>query len=150
MPSVECGFIDPTGSSGPESLVRLGPTLTVQIGFDPEFAPGTHPSLPPTEFHALVDTGAIESCIDSTVARSLELPVVDRQTLAGAHGAGEVNVHLAQIHVPALAWTTYGTFAAVHLHAGGQPHSALMGRTFLRFCTMVYQGSTGSVTLSRP
>ena len=149
MPSTDCGFFDPAGSSGPDNLIRFGPTLTVRIGFDPEFSPGSTPNLPPTELHALVDTGAYASCIDSGVAVSLGLPVVDRQTLVGAHGADEVNVHLAQIIVPALAWTTYGAFAAVNLHAGGQPHSALIGRTFLRAFTMIYNGSTGSVILSR-
>ena len=149
MPSVECGFPHLPDSRGPDTLVRVGPTLTVQIGFDPEFSPGGTPNIPSAEFHALVDTGAGESCIDSSVAVSLGLPVVDRQTLAGAHGSGEVNIHLAQLVVPALNLALYGQFAGVHLHAGGQPYSALIGRTFLRAFTMIYDGSTGSVILSR-
>lgn len=149
MPSVECGFVDPAGSSGPNSLIRFGPTLTVQIGFDTGYSPGSPPNLPSTEFHALVDTGALSSCIDSTVAAALQLPIVDKQKVAGVHGSADVNVHLAQIYVPALDLTTHGRFSGVHLHAGGQPHSALIGRTFLRYFTMIYDGGTGSVTLSR-
>ena len=95
-----------------------------------------------------MDTGAIESCIDSALASTLNLPIVDRQPVAGAHGSGEVNTHLAQIYVPALGVTVYGAFAGVHLTAGGQPHYALIGRTFLRNFTMVYKGRTGAVTLS--
>ena len=57
-------------------------------------------------------------------------------------------LHLAQIYVPALGWTVFGQFAGVHLIAGGQLHYALIGRTFLRNFTMVYEGKTGSVTLS--
>jgi hypothetical protein len=37
----------------------------------------------------------------------------------------------------------------VDLKAGGQIHSALIGRTFLKHFKMVYDGRTGTVTLSR-
>lgn len=50
--------------------------------------------------------------------------------------------------MPALDWTVHGSFAGVYLRAGGTPHYALMGRTFLRHFTMVYDGKTGAVTLS--
>ena len=45
MPEVECGF-----AGRPESLVRFGPTLQVQIGFDPSYRPesGDNPRLPET------------------------------------------------------------------------------------------------------
>jgi len=43
----------------------------------------------------------------------------------------------------------YGAFAAIDLIAGGQWHHALIGRTFLQEFTMVYEGRTGTVTLSR-
>ena len=52
------------------------------------------------------------------------------------------------VYVPALDWTVHGSFAGVYLRAGGTPHYALMGRTFLRHFTMVYDGKTGAVTLS--
>ena len=68
--------------------------------------------------------------------------------MAGAVGVAEVNMHLAQIHVPELNWTVYGRFAAAHLAAGGHPHRALIGRTFLRRFLLAYDGRTGSVTLS--
>ncbi len=98
---------------------------------------------------ALVDTGAIESCIDSALAAALNLPVIDRRQIAGAGGPKVVNVHLAQIHVPSLAWTIYGSFSAVDLAAGGQRHLALIGRTFLQSFSMIYHGGTGTVTLLR-
>jgi predicted aspartyl protease len=97
---------------------------------------------------ALVDTGATESCIDSQLALNLNLPIVDRRKISGTYGPHEVNIHLAQVHVPSLNFTVYGAFAGVHLAAGGQPHKALIGRTFLRHYTMIYEGRTGNVTLS--
>ena len=150
MPTTKCGFDDQTGQSGRDALALYGPTLFVQIGFDPASRPsdGPNPNLPPDKHPALVDTGATESCIDSELALILNLPIVDRQKVAGVHGADTVNVHLAQIHVPSLDFTVYGRFAGVHLRAGGQPHFALIGRTFLQNFTMTYEGRTGNVILS--
>jgi hypothetical protein len=90
----------------------------------------------------------MESCIDSDLAMRLSLPVIDRRHLSGAHGAKEVNVHLAQVRAPALNFLLYGPFCAVDLAAGGQKHRALIGRTFLQHFTMIYEGRTGTVTLS--
>jgi hypothetical protein len=89
---------------------------------------------------ALVDTGATESC--------LNLPIVDRRRVSGTHGAGEVNVNLAQVLIPHLVLTIYGPFCGADLVAGGQAHHALIGQTFLQHFTMTYEGRTGTVTLS--
>ena len=135
---------------GRPRLIEHGPELHVQIGVDSKFQPAESagPNLPQTRLPALVDTGATESCIDSDLARVLELPIVDRHAIAGVHGASETNVCLAQIHVPDLGFTLYGRFAVVHLAAGGLPHSALLGRNFLQHFTMTYEGQNGVVTLS--
>lgn len=152
MPTTKCGFSDiPGGAKGTDNLVQWGPTLLVNIGFDPKYIFGQ--SAPPpvpgiTNPNALVDTGATECCIDRLLAAQLNLPIVDRRTIAGAHGAKEVDVHLAQVFVPSLNVTIYGAFASVDLRAGGQLHSALMGRTFLKHFKMIYDGSTGNVELS--
>lgn len=149
MASASAGFNNSNEGLAPDLLVRYGPTLLVQIGFDPDFQPGTaRPDLPDVPYPALVDTGATESCIDSALAVDLDLPVVDRQTVSGVHGSNAVNFHLAQIYIPDLHHTVYGLFAGVHLTAGGQPHQALMGRTFLKEVILVYEGTTGSVTIS--
>lgn len=151
MPSVQCGFSDiPGGATAVESLVLWGPTITVDIGFDPNWTfPSATPPVPgKTGLNALVDTGASESCIDSLLAAQLNLPIIDKRMTAGAHGAKEVNVHLAQVFIPALNSAIWGAFAGVDLLAGGQLHSALIGRTFLQHCKMVYDGRTGTVELT--
>jgi predicted aspartyl protease len=154
MPSTKCGFdAVPGGASGQEMLTFYGPTLMVDIGFDPNYpapdASGIPIPIPGiTGVRALVDTGAGESCIDSLLATRLNLPVVDRRPVSGADGSHEANIHLAQIHVPSLNRTITGTFAAVHLVAGGQVHEALIGRTFLQNFTMTYEGKTGTVVIS--
>jgi Aspartyl protease len=151
MPTIKCGMNDVPGRSGRDGLVGIGPTLIVNIGFDPNYdpvAPKTPPVLPPDQLLALVDTGAIESCIDADLAMRLNLPVIDRRQISGVHGAREVNVHLAHIHISSLNFTIYGPFCAVDLAPGGQHHRALIGRTFLQNFTMVYDGRTGDVILS--
>jgi predicted aspartyl protease len=150
-PTVNCGFGTVGPLAGSDRLVITGPTLLVNIGFDSTFNPTTVGQVPVaamTNLPALVDTGATISCIDSGLAMQLNLPIVDRQKICGSGGEHEVNMHLAQIHVPALNYTIYGSFAAVDLIAGGQGHHALIGRSFLRRFTMIYNGVTGEVTIS--
>lgn len=151
MPEVKCGFDDSGGVLGQDLLVVMGPTLLVDIGFDPAFVP-TNNAVPVPgirSVRALVDTGATTSCIDAALAMQLNLPIVDRQIISGISGQHEANMHLGQIHIPSLAFTVYGTFAAVNLLAGGQSHFALIGRTFLQSCKMSYDGTTGQVIISR-
>ena len=154
MAETKCGFEDvPGGAPGSEFLSLYGPTLFVNIGFDPAYKwDSQNPPPPPipgiTGIRALVDTGASECCIDSLLASKLNLPIVDKRTISGSYGSHDVNVYLAQIHIPTLNMTMYGAFAGVHLSAGGQSHMALIGRTFLRHYTMVYEGRTGTVIIS--
>lgn len=142
----ECGFVNQ------DLLIVNGPTIYVDIGFDPAYDPAI-PAIPVASFKnmpALVDTGATESFIDTAVATALGLPVVDKQIVSGSSGSHSVDVYLAQIHVPSLNLTIWGRFAGVNLIVGGQTHAALMGRTFLRLLTMHYDGITGRVTLTKP
>jgi len=148
VPSVNCGYDDPHKGCG--LLVSYGPSLLVNIGFDPKYKPEdqTPPRPGIASVEALVDTGALESCIDSLLAAQLSLPIFDRRKVIGVHGAEEVNMHLAQIHVPALKFTVHGEFAAVPLVESGLGYKALIGRTFLRHVTMTYDGRTGGVKIS--
>jgi hypothetical protein len=87
----------------------------------------------------------------ASIANSLPawgLPIVDKRKVAGIGGKSDVDVHLAQVHVPALGFTMYGLFSSVHLAAGGQVHSVLIGRTFLRDFVMTYEGPSGTVVLT--
>jgi hypothetical protein len=149
---VQCGF----GSGGTRPphvlLIIHGPTLIVDIGFDPAYVPKgpIAPNLGAKGVQALVDTGAFQSFIDEDLAVSLKLPLVDRQHVSGSAGRHEVNMYSAQIHVPSFPFTIYGRFGGVNLSKGGQRHSALIGRTFLLNFKMTYDGTSGAVELLRP
>ena len=151
MLSAKCGFND-NGVLGKVALIQWGPTIYTDIGFDPKYVSGSGnaPVAGVTGLHALVDTGASESCIDTLLAAQLNLPIVDKRMTAGAHGAKEVSVHLAQVHIPSLGFTITGAFAGVALREGGQAHFALLGRTFLQHFKMIYNGHTGDVEITSP
>jgi hypothetical protein len=151
VPTVECGFLN-TGNSGlspSATLARIGPTIWVTIEAYPSPNPAPTGSGIIQHLPALIDTGASLSCIDDLLAQQLNLQVVDQWTTSGISGAAKLDVYLAQITIPSLAVRQSGRFAGVHLQAGGQAHRALIGRSLLAGCTLVYDGKSGSVQLSR-
>lgn len=168
-PIADCGFpprsIIPGSSpakliTGLELLIQKGPTIAVEIGFDQGLV---HPdpamvqaavaavrATPPaaTQVEALIDTGALESCIDEDLATQLDLPMVDQIDASGVHGQSQLNVYLGYIRIISLDYLQYGKFTGARLNAGGQPHKALLGRTVLQGMILVYDGRDGSVRLA--
>ena len=145
MPLADAGFVDPGGKPDHAALVEFGPSLEVVV------SSFVDPPQPPTEghtTHALVDTGATQSCIDMQVAESLGLPVVDFVMMAGAAGASRHPLYAARVAIPALEIFQFGAFAGVDLAAGGQPHRVLLGRTFLAGTVMIYDGVRAQVTVA--
>ncbi len=145
MSTVECGT-----PGQPDLLEYRGPFLSVQISRNSDFAMGVliRPDLSQELLPALVDTGADTTCIDSDLASSLGLPVVNQETVSGVLGSGVANFHLARIYVPELDVAFSGAFVGAHLSAGGRPYLAIIGRDFLRHFRLSYDGRTGAVTLS--
>jgi hypothetical protein len=138
----------------------IGPGILVDIGFDPavlaQVASGVPVQPLPAagspnvrQVLALIDTGALESCIDDVLAQQLQLPIVNQQQVAGVGGTHTLNVYLAYIGVPLLGTVQAGMFIGAQLTAGGQQHGALIGRTLLSDTLLVYDGRSGSVKLAR-
>ena len=154
MPLAEAGFAHRNVPEDQRAslLIRFGPTLQVTVGHldakDPA-VPVLDGGRASESVYALVDTGALESCIDDQLAKKLALPVIDRQQCAGVGGPSTHDVYLALVEIPALAFVQYGRFMGVHLAIGGQRHQALLGRTLLDGMVMIYDGAKGSVTLAR-
>ena len=98
---------------------------------------------------ALVDTGALDNCIDLDFANAVGLNPSEYVTGAGAGGLYETAMYTAHVYVPALDYLVVGNFMGVRLLAGGLPHAILLGRTFLADFSMNYNGGSGSVTLER-
>lgn len=153
MPVVPAGFNRAaTSTNCPDQLAAIGPSLVIQIGFDPNYDgknPGAVPVIPSDPRVALIDTGASHSSIDEKLAKQLALPIIDKKPVSGVHGSQEVEICSAQIYLPQFALTHYGLFTLVKLQEGGQQHVALLGRTFLRGFVFVYDGIEGYVRLMR-
>lgn len=117
MANVDCGFPDFPGDIPRKLLVEVGPTIPVEIGFDPgydEFV-DAKPVLPSDLYPALIDTGASDNSVDDELASSLRLPVISYEgDVSGSSGTHTVTVCLAQIHIPELGRAIIsGRFAGV-------------------------------------
>ena len=95
---------------------------------------------------ALIDTGASLSCFDITAAQRLGLPVIGRVHIASATDpASFAPLFLGELEVEAMpSLFKYGVGA----HLKNQGLIALVGRNFLRSCTIFYNGPEGAVTLT--
>ncbi len=152
MLNVDCGFRDSPFQSGAEKLALDGPTLLVDIGFDPKYkyaASGLKLKSDIMQVPALVDTGAALSCIDNKLARSLGLPLVDHREFLSLTGEGGLNAYLAHIAIPSLSFFQHGIFFGVPLFKRPPYFRAVLGRTLLRDMVLVYDGPTGSVRIAR-
>jgi hypothetical protein len=129
-----------SAQSAADQLVEIGPTLEVDIGFDPAFRLGdARPALGGRSLKALIDTGAVDNFIDDDLAQALNLPIVDRRVVSGSSG----QIYSKQLHL-----TLQDPMGCLKLSAGGQIHSALLGRSFLQYCDLEYHGKTGRVFLT--
>lgn len=147
MPSADAV---PGGAPNSEALYLFGPVLPVLIGSNQDPRMQDASSIVAVHRYALVDTGATDSCIDSNLAHALGLRVVDERNVATPGGIETFNVYSGWIEVPELNFAKRGPLMGANLSAGGQPYGALLGRDFLRHCSMHYDGETGSVTISNP
>ncbi|HXY99118.1 MAG TPA: retropepsin-like aspartic protease [Stellaceae bacterium] len=130
-------------------LILCGPTLRIDIGLDRNYdstVPEIVPRLALRQAQALVDTGSTCSYIDSSVARRLGLPEIDKEAVATALGGRQtVTTYMAQVHVPALAVTLIGPFGGLDL--APLDVVAVLGREFLMHWKMSYDGTSGVVII---
>ncbi len=129
------------------SLVKHGPIVQVQIGFDPEYRRGKRPNLGEERFGALIDTGADQSFVDPAVAERVLMPQVDWTVLRAIDGTRRARVHLAQVYIDLPELTLYGRFAQYPV-SQNLPFDIILGRSFLQHAVMEYDGPNGKVTLA--
>ena len=100
--------------------------------------------------YALIDTGADDPVIGKSLASSLGLPVIRECEVTGATGIEEATIYLEQIYVPSLDVGMYHEMIALDLQmTDSRDYQALLGRTFLQYFKMEYDGMTGAVTLTK-
>ena len=151
MRSTQAGFkAGAAGESPADLLVRLGPTIQVDIGLKSRAPAGEVPNLPEKKIKALIDTGAGGDCIDNALARRLKLPIHDEGEISGVGGRHRAFIYTARIFVPKLNKLLFQPFTGVKLHEGEQWHRVILGRSFLRQYRLAYDGLTGKVEIVEP
>ena len=160
MKQIKAGFENTPTTSAAEQLRVYGPTILVDVGFDPNFDSTNctgRPAAGAQGVRALIDTGASHVSIDQELAQKLSLPVVEREMIFGISGLIEVDVHIVQIFVPTLN----GTFVtrcfsvavsqafAVDSTIDGESitHQLILGRDFLASFLLSYDGRSGAASL---
>jgi hypothetical protein len=132
-------------------LKSHGPRVQVEIGIHQVFATqlqSQNVALPSAyKGTALVDTGASVNCVDSDLANSMGLPIVDVVTMASASHAGTpANVYPIRIELLGLGYSfDIGRTLGASLRAQG--FDALIGRDILDRCTLIYSGALGQISL---
>ena len=127
-----------------ETLLKQGPILEVVIGYKIEQLD------PSNSLYALIDTGADYPVIGKSFASSLGLPVIRECEVTGVTGKEEATIYLGQIYVPSLDVGMYHEIIALDLQlTRANIYQALLGRTFLQYFKMEYDGMTGAVTLTK-
>lgn len=133
-------------------LAARGPCVQVTLGISKSFAQQLQQqgqSLPqPVSGLALIDTGAISTCIDAGIASRIGLPVIDVVNMASAsHASTQQNIHPVQIEVVGLP-ISIDAPRSMGVLLANQGLIALLGRDVLQQCTLFYNGLTGQITLS--
>lgn len=135
------------GQTAADLLVRLGPTVKVDIGLKSRALVGEAPDLALKGVRALIDTGAGGECIDDDLARSLNLPITDEGEISGVGGKHHAYVYTARVWLPELEQLLFQPFTGVKLRQGEAWHSVILGRSFLRRYKLTYNGATGQVEI---
>lgn len=134
------------------ALQQRGPCLQVTVGVAQTIASQLLQQgkvlPPPMTGFALIDTGASSTCVDENAARQLQLPVVNVVNMASAsHASTQANVYPILIDILGLP-VPINAPQAIGAALASQGLLILLGRDVLQFCTLIYNGFNGEITLA--
>jgi predicted aspartyl protease len=136
----------------PVCLMQRGPCVQVSITLADQIASELikrqEPVPPPVSGLALIDTGAISSCIDEETAKQMQLPVVNVVSMASAsHASTKANQYPIKLQIAGIPISFNSTATGAPLKTAHQGLIALIGRDLLQHCVLIYNGALGSVSL---
>lgn len=134
------------------ALCQRGPVIQVAFSLSTAMATamvGQGDEVPkPISGFALLDTGASHTCIDDDIAKTLQLPAVDKVNMCSAsHASTEQNVYPVHIELTGTG-VEFDVNKAMGATLKPQGIDALIGRDVLQNCMLVYNGPTGQITLA--
>ncbi len=157
---------------GADGLARSGPivvaTWSVPTALAKILAQSGHAVPKPIVGHMLVDTGASKTCIADDVAAELGLKPVGRGNSFGAHGVGSVDRYFAHFRFSMVNQQTSevvvvdretlvdavpklrDAYDLLGVAQNGFPVRliGLLGRDFLRHTKLIYDGGSGSFSMT--
>jgi hypothetical protein len=140
--------------STPDALIALGPlaqvTLTPPLTHASQFDQVTNKAI----VQLMVDTGAQRTVIDRAIADKLSLRPIRFEQMVGVSNIPEdCPVYLMSVSlvvgdgVAQRVVSFTSEFIGMSTPARPRPHSGLLGRDFLRFMRVVYDGAGGWVDI---
>ena len=136
------------------SILAHGPIIPLQIAsarppadaneLSPGFVPRT------MTVKALLDTGASLNGIDSELAQSLGLAIVDRRFASSGLGSGMTDIYLGDLRIPALESKIGERLFGLSLGGPNSHFQLLLGRPFLQDFIFRYDGLEGEFYLETP
>ncbi|MBV9767664.1 MAG: hypothetical protein JOZ48_22685 [Acidobacteriaceae bacterium] len=153
-------FVPPGGMPqvAPQTLLINGPILQVQIEVPTALASvlqrDNQPIPAPIDGIGLIDTGASITSIDQSVFARLGVNPVGIVQVGTAGGQQQQSTFPAKFNFPGTGLPTIESSAALGCNLTGQVVMgnkaiiALIGRDLLANCVLVYNGTTGTFSLS--
>jgi predicted aspartyl protease len=134
----------------PICLLQRGPCVQVSITLADQIASELvkrqEPVPAPVSGMALIDTGAISTCIDEETAKQMQLPIINVVNMASAsHPSTKANQYPVKFQIVGIPMFFNSTATGAPLKVQGL--IALIGRDLLQHCTMIYNGSLGQISL---
>jgi predicted aspartyl protease len=101
----------------------------------------------PVVGNALIDTGAVSTCIDEDAAQKLQLPVINVVNLAStSHPSTKANVYPVKFQITGLP-INFNAPMSIGAPLAVQGLVALIGRDVLQHCTLIYSGGLSQISL---
>jgi hypothetical protein len=106
--------------------------------------------IPEVKGYLMLDTGASRTCIDEEVALELGLISTGMQPTGGVHGMQDRPVYFVQVQLRQAGLNLEAPLVAVKelnraMAPGKRRLIGLLGREFLRFAVLTYDGTVGKV-----
>ena len=144
-----CQYLDQNGAVSRDALVHLGPIASVTLS-RPVLRPEDIQEASSIQIKMLVDTGASKTVVDRGIAESLGLEPIRFEPMTGiSHVAEECPIFLLSIAIGFVDGlrTTVMTFTSEMVGMSTpptpRPFNGLLGRDFLRFVHLSYDGPAG-------
>lgn len=136
----------------PDTLAKDGSTLEVEAHVTDQHAKileDNNKEVPsPQSGKGLLDTGASISAIDVELLQKLDIPPIGVTRVSTPSGQDAQELYAVKFSFPGKGLPDMTSLNVLGSNLKKQQISALIGRDILRYCLMVYDGTSGSIILA--